>query len=47
MPRKRKFIVYVAISADGFIARKDGSVDWLIPSAAQGELRHGCFLPLD
>ena len=29
MPRKRKFIVYVATSADGFIARKDGSVDWL------------------
>ncbi len=27
--RKRKFIVYVAISADGFIARPDGSVEWL------------------
>jgi len=27
--RKRKFIVYIAISADGFIARRDGSVDWL------------------
>jgi dihydrofolate reductase len=27
--RKRKIIVYVAISADGFIARRDGSVDWL------------------
>jgi dihydrofolate reductase len=27
--RKRKIIVYIAISADGFIARKDGSVDWL------------------
>jgi dihydrofolate reductase len=27
--RKRKFIVYVAVSADGFIARRDGSVDWL------------------
>jgi dihydrofolate reductase len=25
----RKFIAYLAISADGFIARKDGSVDWL------------------
>ena len=29
MPRKRKFIVYLATSADGFIARRDGSVDWL------------------
>jgi dihydrofolate reductase len=29
MARKRKFIVYVATSADGFIARKNGSVDWL------------------
>jgi len=27
--RNRKFIVYVAVSADGFIARRDGSVDWL------------------
>lgn len=25
----RKIIVYIATSADGFIARKDGSVDWL------------------
>jgi dihydrofolate reductase len=29
MARKRKIIVYVATSADGFIARPDGSVDWL------------------
>jgi dihydrofolate reductase len=27
--RKRKIIVYIATSADGFIARPDGSVDWL------------------
>ena len=26
---ERKIIVYVATSADGFIARKDGNVDWL------------------
>ena len=26
---KRKIIVYIATSADGFIARLDGSVDWL------------------
>src|SRR5438045_1130634 len=25
----RKIIVYIATSADGFIARRDGSVDWL------------------
>lgn len=25
----RKFIVYAAVSADGYIARADGSVDWL------------------
>ena len=27
--RKRKIIYYVATSADGFIARPDGGVDWL------------------
>ena len=26
---RRKIIVYIATSADGFIARKDGAVDWL------------------
>ena len=26
---KRKIIVYIATSADGYIARKDGAVDWL------------------
>lgn len=25
----RKIIVYIATSADGYIARRDGSVDWL------------------
>jgi dihydrofolate reductase len=29
MKRKRKIIVYIATSADGYIARADGSVDWL------------------
>ena len=29
MNPKRKIIVYIATSADGFIARPDGSVDWL------------------
>ena len=29
MVRKRKIIVHIATSADGFIARRDGSFDWL------------------
>lgn len=29
MPRQRKIIAYLATSADGFIARPDGAVDWL------------------
>lgn len=29
MSKERKIIVYLAASADGFIARKNGSVDWL------------------
>ena len=27
--KKRKIIVFIATSADGFIARKDGGIDWL------------------
>ena len=27
--RERKIIVHIAVSADGFIARPEGSVDWL------------------
>jgi riboflavin biosynthesis pyrimidine reductase len=29
MPRRRKVIVSVATSADGYIARPHGSVEWL------------------
>ncbi|HEX6740054.1 MAG TPA: dihydrofolate reductase family protein [Vicinamibacteria bacterium] len=29
MARERKIIVYIATSADGYIARPDGSVEWL------------------
>jgi len=39
MVRKRKIIVYLATSADGFIARSDGSVDWLdrpLPKGSHG-----------
>ena len=29
MPRRRKFIVHIATSADGYIARPDGDLEWL------------------
>ena len=29
MPKKRKIIVHIATSADGYIARPDGTLDWL------------------
>jgi dihydrofolate reductase len=43
--RRRKFIAYLAASADGFIARLDGSFDWLheIPGPA-GDYEMGSFL---
>ena len=41
MVRKRKIIVYIATSADGFIARSDGSVDWLDRPLSEGQLRYG------
>src|SRR5262250_1878222 len=43
MARKRKFIVYVATSADGFIARTDGSVDWLDRPRPKGNYGMGTF----
>jgi len=43
MPRKREFIFYVATSADGFIARTDGSVDWLDRPQARGNYGMGAF----
>lgn len=43
MGRKRKFIVYVATSADGFIARNDGSVDWLESPRLKGSYGMGAF----
>lgn len=32
--RKRKIIVHIATSADGYIARRDGELDWLTNRAA-------------
>jgi dihydrofolate reductase len=39
----RKIIVYIATSADGFIARKDGAVDWLDRPAPKGNYGMGQF----
>jgi len=43
MVRKRKIIVYIATSADGFIARPDGSVDWLDRPRPTGNYGMGAF----
>jgi dihydrofolate reductase len=39
----RKVIVYIATSADGFIARPDGSVDWLDRPESAGDYGMGAF----
>jgi dihydrofolate reductase len=39
----RKIIVYIAMSADGFIGRPDGSVDWLHRPRTAGEYGMGEF----
>ncbi len=39
----RKIIVYIATSADGFIARKDGAVDWLDRPRPKGNYGMGDF----
>jgi dihydrofolate reductase len=39
----RKIIVYIATSADGFIARLDGSVDWLERPRPKGNYGMGVF----
>ena len=39
----RKIIVYIATSADGFIARKDGAVDWLDRPQTAGDYGMGKF----
>jgi dihydrofolate reductase len=43
MVRKRKIIVYIATSADGFIARPDGSFDWLDRPRPKGNYGMGAF----
>jgi dihydrofolate reductase len=43
MVRKPKIIVYIATSADGFIARPDGSADWLDRPRPKGNYGMGAF----
>jgi dihydrofolate reductase len=43
MVHKRKIIVRIAASADGFIARSDGSADWLDRPRAKGNYGMSAF----
>jgi dihydrofolate reductase len=43
MTPKRRIIVHIATSADGFIARSDGSVDWLDRPSPKGNYGMGRF----
>ena len=43
MKRRRKIIVYIATSADGYIARSDGSVDWLDRPSPKGNYGMAAF----
>ena len=43
MVHRRKIIVYIATSADGFIGRPDGSVDWLDRARPKGNYGMDAF----
>lgn len=43
MPKRRKIIVHIATSADGFIARRDGAIDWLDRPQTAGDYGMGKF----
>jgi len=43
MVHKRKITVYISMSADGFIARRDGSFDWLERPRPKGNYGMGAF----
>src|SRR5262245_15458122 len=42
---RRKIIVYIATSADGYIARPDGDVDWLNRRSRKVDYGMGAFYP--
>jgi dihydrofolate reductase len=44
MPKRRKVIVEIATSADGYIARRDGDVAWLDRPAPKGHYGMGAFV---
>ena len=44
MKGERKIIVYIAVSADGYIAQPDGNVDWLRRPRPPGNYGMGAFL---
>ena len=44
MKRHRKVIAYIAISADGYIARPDGDVSWLDRPRPKGQYGMGAFM---
>ena len=41
--RRQKIIVYIAMSADGYIARPDGDVGWLDRPSPKGHYGYGAF----
>jgi dihydrofolate reductase len=43
MPSKRRIVAFLATSADGFIARRDGSVDWLERPRSSGDYGMAAF----
>jgi dihydrofolate reductase len=43
MARQRKIIALIAVSADGFIARRDGSFDWLDRPSPRGNYGLNAF----
>lgn len=44
MSAQRKVVLYIAASLDGYIAREDGSVDWLDPTDTQADDNYQNFL---
>jgi hypothetical protein len=43
MVHKRRIVVYIATGADGFIARSEGSVDWLARARPKGNYGMSAF----